>query len=124
MIEGTPELLKICLAIARGVKDEEGKWSHIKNTNPVVLDKVLDLREYQAVPDHPAPLKYHLKSVQCHGGALTGGHWTATVMDPQQVNSIDDGSVQARTRDFLNSNPQDERQVMVLWYAKVQTREA
>jgi ubiquitin C-terminal hydrolase len=122
-IDGAPAILRIKINnVAQG---------HTRNNNPIVLDPVLDLQQYQAVHAYPAPLKYRLKSVLYHGEAgdnaepskrLSGGHWTAVVIDPNNVNHINDHVVETQKQHLLQSNPNRGRQAIVLTYVRMDNR--
>ena len=115
-IDGAPDLLRI--------KISNVYPSGLRNNNFVQLTPELDLRRYQAVAEFPAPLKYKLKSVLCHGGRdILEGHWTATVCDSQQVNHINDSIVREKNQAYLRSNPHDGRQAIVLTYMRISTKD-
>jgi ubiquitin C-terminal hydrolase len=113
-IDGAPDLLRIKLANILP--------SGARNDNCITLDPQLDLGQYAAVAAFPAPLKYRLKSVLSHSGSMGLGHWTATAVDPQQVNYINDDYVRPETQAYLSSNPHDGRQAIVLIYTRIETR--
>jgi ubiquitin C-terminal hydrolase len=121
-IDGAPELLRIKLANIE--KRRVGnKVIVVKNNNAIALTETLDLRGYQAVAAFPAPLKYRLKSVLCHGGgALSDGHWSATVVDPVGVNRVSDDHVEEQEMAYLRSNPQRGMQAFVLTYVRISSR--
>lgn len=114
-IEGSPEYLRIKLSIAH-----QGK----KNFNPVVLNKYLDLAQYQAAAGNPPSLKYRLSSVLSHFGQyLNHGHWVASARGPDHVFYINDGTVTQQDAPLhLRANPQMNARAVVLMYRRVHTR--
>jgi hypothetical protein len=110
-IDGAPDILRIKISNATA--------SGARNDNPIRLDKVIDLGAWAAVTQNPEPLRYRLRSVLCHGGTLTGGHWTATVTDVVGVNTINDHVVVRGTDRGLRTNPQNGRQAVVVTYLRM-----
>jgi len=117
-IDGAPDILRIKIA---NLYYPSGQ----RNDNAIHLDARLDLTAYQAVLGRPAPLRYRLSSVLCHGGdgGTQAGHWTATVGGVEGVGYVDDGVVEGVNRGALGENPRGGRQGVVVMYTRVVTRE-
>ncbi|KAF2031599.1 cysteine proteinase [Setomelanomma holmii] len=113
-IDGAPDLLRI--------KISDLTSTGARNNNPIRINPTIDLGTWADVPQLPAPLKYKLNSVLCHGGGITAGHWTATVTDPGGVNESNDHTVVATNQAGLRANPQHGRQAIVLTYTRVYPR--
>ncbi|KAF2262905.1 cysteine proteinase [Lojkania enalia] len=125
-IIAAPEYLRIKLNIV--YHDAAGNVHKI--TNPIALDKTLDLTQYQT--DRSTPLKYKLISVIQHSGqGLQSGHYAATVKGRAGVAVVDDGVVRDVAERRLRDNPMVwggagkgmRFQAVVLMYVRTRNRE-
>jgi ubiquitin C-terminal hydrolase len=119
-IEGAPDILRIKINNVEQEVDEDGNVTIVRNNNYIRLSPVLDLQQYQAVPAYPAPLRYKLTSVLCH--VEVAEHWIATVTDKTRVNHVNDDVVQSHPAAYLETNPQDGGQAIVLTYTRIEPR--
>jgi ubiquitin C-terminal hydrolase len=121
-IDGAPEYLRLKICNVQTIVPNNPRLGVMLNNNPITIPGVLDLTAYQSVTAYPAPLKYRLKSVLCHSGAVTGGHWAATVIDPLGVKRVEDHRVTPQEATYLTTNPQLGMTVVVLMYARIADR--
>jgi ubiquitin C-terminal hydrolase len=121
-IDGAPEYLRLKICNVQTIVANNPASGVMLNNNPITIPDVLDLTVYQFVPAYPAPLKYRLKSVLYHSGAVTAGHWAATVIDPLGVKRVEDHRVTEQAETYLTTNPQLGMTVVVLMYARIADR--
>jgi hypothetical protein len=119
-IDAAPEYLRVKLNVSTPVfRNGIPQGYTRRNNNMVRINHILDLTQYQAVAQYPAPLKYRLIGAMCHAGGTENGHYTATVTGPEGVSHVDDDLVQMQRAAYLRGNPHNGMQVVVVWYVRV-----